>query len=301
MKNVAIIIPVYNRVKVTLTCLNHLAECRIFDWADVIVVDDQSTDGTADAICSQFPQVILLEGNGDLWWAGGINMGMQYAYDFGAEYLLWLNDDCVPRGNAISALYKYSLKHDVIAVGQAFCPSGHYYGGHKKTWLGLRLLSCSESDVVPCDAFGGNAVCLPRKVVDAIGYLDAKRIPMAPADADYGLRARRKGIQAFVVGTARFENDDNLSDEQQSWLLGDIPPAKIWNGFFGKKSSRSFGPMFTFYLRHWGPWGGILFVTPYVKFLLIAFVRTLVPVSVLRKVYGARSKAWGIHSHYRAD
>jgi GT2 family glycosyltransferase len=286
---------------VTLNCLERLADSSVFDWADVIVVDDGSSDGTADAVERLFPQVILLKGNGNLWWAGGINMGMRHAYQKGAKYLIWLNDDCVPLGNALRALYEYCSEHSVIAVGQSFCPSGHYYGGHKKTWKGLKLLSCSETQSILCDAFGGNAVCIPRDVVDAIGYLDAKRIPMAPADADYGLRAQKKGIKSFVVGSARFENDDNLTEEQESWLLGDVPPSKIWRGFFGKKSSRSFGPMFTFHLRHWGAWGFLLFTRPYIKFLFVAVIRLLVPVTWLRKVYGAHSHAWGIHRHYQSE
>jgi GT2 family glycosyltransferase len=298
MKNVAIVIPVYNRLKVTLNCLERLADSSVFDWADVIVVDDGSSDGTADAVERRFPQVILLKGNGNLWWAGGINMGMRHAYQKGAKYLIWLNDDCVPVDDALRTLYDYSREHNAIAVGQAFCPSGHYYGGHKKTWTGLKLLSCSETQSILCDAFGGNAVCIPRDVVDAIDYLDAKRMPMAPADADYGLRAKKRGLKAFVVGAARFENDDNLSDEHQSWLLGDVPPSNIWRSFFGKKSSRAFGPMFTFYTRHWRLWGVVLFAKPYMKFFGVVFIRLIVPLSVLRKVYGARSQAWGIHQHY---
>jgi GT2 family glycosyltransferase len=302
--NICIVIPVHNRKETTLACLRTLRAQGVMQWSTVIVVDDGSNDGTSYAILAAYSktEVVVLKGDGDLWWAGGINLGMKYAVAQGADFIIWLNDDCTAEEYSLERLVNHSIERHVISVGQAWCPSGHYYGGHKKTLFGLKLLRCPEGEVLPCDSFGGNAVCIPRCVVDKIGFLDAELMPMVPADADYGLRATTAGITAEVLGDAKFLNQDNLTDEHQSWLLGDINPRQVWESFSSKRSSLSFKPQLYYRWRHWHLWGLVLYVFPYVKFLNIAFIRFVLPIKFLRRVYGKYSGAWRIHQfHDKCD
>ena len=67
-----IVIPVYNRRTLTLQCLDHLQWCAsLADWR-VVLVDDGSTDGTADEVRTRFPHVDIVQGSGDLFWTGAI-------------------------------------------------------------------------------------------------------------------------------------------------------------------------------------------------------------------------------------
>ena len=79
-ENVYIIIPVHNRKEITLKCLDTLKQNGDLDKYYVIVIDDGSTDGTSEAIQSLYPDVIILTGDGNLWWTGAIKKGMEYAY-----------------------------------------------------------------------------------------------------------------------------------------------------------------------------------------------------------------------------
>ncbi|MFP3345185.1 glycosyltransferase, partial [Halomonas sp. SIMBA_159] len=85
------IIPVHNRKNITLKCLETLKQCGDLDRYYTIVVDDGSTDGTSEAITNLYPEVTILTGDGNLWWTGAIRKGMEYAYERGAEYFIWLN------------------------------------------------------------------------------------------------------------------------------------------------------------------------------------------------------------------
>lgn len=69
-----IIIPVHNRKHFTRECLLSLRK-QTFQNFKVIVVNDGSSDGTGEMIEKEFSDVILLKGDGNLWWTGATNLG----------------------------------------------------------------------------------------------------------------------------------------------------------------------------------------------------------------------------------
>ena len=298
MPKTFLVIPVYNRCQTTLACLKNLSEIGVCNWGKVVIVDDGSSDGTGEKVKEQFPQVEVLSGDGNLWWTGGTKKGMQFAMQHGAECIVWLNDDCRPRLGTLEKLSEYAEDHSCITSAQSFTLSGYSYGGHRKTWLGLKPFFCERDEIKDCSCCHGNCVAIPASVVKAIGYPDAQAFPQIRADSDYGLRAVRAGFSCRVVGSALCDNDDNLSPRMCSWLLDDAPLRAIW------KQSLSIDSMnirsnYLFYTRHWGAWGVVLFALPYMRFACTAVIRLLFPKRLLRAVYGGRSVAWRRTQHYR--
>ena len=72
---IAAVMAVHNRRELTLACLDTLRAQELPATAalDVFVLDDASTDGTAEAIAQRHPDVRLLTGDGQLYWNGGMN------------------------------------------------------------------------------------------------------------------------------------------------------------------------------------------------------------------------------------
>lgn len=300
MASTVIIIPAHNRREVTLRCLDRLEADDVFSWADVVVVDDGSTDGTGDAVRARHPAATVLTGDGNLWWGGAIRLGMEHAYRAGARCLLWLNDDCLPAPGTLRLLADHAHRTGGLAAGWAATPSGGSYGGQRKTPGGLRAVPPPPpGEATPCDAAGGNCVAISRAVVAAVGLPDAARLPHALLDVDYLLTATEHGLPLALLGSAVCRSDDNLSAAAASWLLDDASPLRQWKIFLDQRSTSSYRASFYFYRKHWGLRGWWLFARPYLKLALVCAVRAVVPLRVLRSVYAARSSAWTRQQSYR--
>ena len=89
-----IVIPVFNRKHFTKDCLISLRN-QTYKYHKTIIVDDGSTDGTKQMLESEFPEVIVLSGDGNLWWTKSINMGIRHALSLGADYIMTLNNDTI--------------------------------------------------------------------------------------------------------------------------------------------------------------------------------------------------------------
>ncbi len=99
---VSIVIPLYNRVLFTGICVRALA--AVADAGiptEVLLVDNGSTDGTADFIAALPPPFRALTNAGNEGFARACNRGAREA---GGAYVLFLNNDTVPQPGWLAAL-----------------------------------------------------------------------------------------------------------------------------------------------------------------------------------------------------
>ena len=293
-QNVFVIIPVHNRREITLGCLGCLKAAGILDWAEVIVVDDGSTDGTAAGIRDGFPQVHILQGDGNLWWTGGIVLGMKEAMRRKAAVIVWLNDDCHPRPGALKALVNHTLETGALSVGQTFSSTGESYTGWVKTPWGQRPVGCPPGQFAFCDTCPGNFVALPGKVVEAIGYPDARSFPHIFADADYGFEASRRGFQIHVLGDARADGIDSVNPRSASWLLDERPAGQILSSLLHRTSSMHPRTFWRYLTRHWRCRGALRWAGSYVRLALFLAAKSIIPRRWLLRWVGRRSVAWKV-------
>ncbi len=93
---IAIITLNFNGKKDTLELLKSLTKLPTANYQLLtLVVDNASTDGSITEIKKQFPKVDILETGQNLGFAGGYNKGLDYAYIWGADYFLLINNDCL--------------------------------------------------------------------------------------------------------------------------------------------------------------------------------------------------------------
>lgn len=161
---------------------------------EVFLVDDGCTDGTAEAIRNQFPKVIIISGDGNLYWNRGMHLAWQTAAatkDF--DYYLWLNDDTFLYPTAVQSLLSNKVSTSIVCgTTQSAISKQITYGGRKYNQI-LR----PNGQLQPCDYCNGNLVLIAREVFAKVGNLDPI-FHHAVGDFDYSMRAKKLGIQLFV-------------------------------------------------------------------------------------------------------
>lgn len=80
---------------------------------EVIIVDNCSTDGTADYLRENYPQVRLIENRQVYGFARNNNIGAEAA---NGKYILILNPDIILKAGAIDQLYQYAVQHPEAGI-----------------------------------------------------------------------------------------------------------------------------------------------------------------------------------------
>jgi GT2 family glycosyltransferase len=97
----------------TLDCLRSLYADLGDLPAEVFVVDNASSDGSADAIGREFPEVRLIANSANLGFGAANNLAMSKAQ---GEYLLLLNSDAFPKAGAIATLVNYLQANPKVGI-----------------------------------------------------------------------------------------------------------------------------------------------------------------------------------------
>lgn len=251
--NIALLLTCFNRKNSTLNCLKSLF--LYCPEADVYLVDDGSTDGTANAVSSLYPSVNIIQGSGNLFW----NRGMYKAWDYAStkgdyEFYIWLNDDVVLYSYCISELLEcsYLSNHSSIISGIVESSTGNriLYGGSDASKILIKPNGLMQSIVY----LNGNIVLFPKSVFRRVGNLDPF-FHHDLGDVDYGLRARDMGID--VLSTRR---------SVASGIANNISRLRINNSNLFYRFKHLYSPLgsnpninFYFRYRHFGLFHAIIF------------------------------------------
>tara|TARA_Y100000996_G_scaffold378546_1_gene331280 strand:- start:495 stop:1520 length:1026 start_codon:yes stop_codon:yes gene_type:complete len=114
MTSISIIIPHYNNYQILNDCLESLYESELHD-AEVIIVNNNSTDDSIKKIITKFSKPIIISTPTNLGYAGGCNYGAKHAK---GELLVFLNNDTEVDKEWLSQLIKTMENQTHIASVQ---------------------------------------------------------------------------------------------------------------------------------------------------------------------------------------
>jgi GT2 family glycosyltransferase len=213
--NVTSVVLSWNGRDDTLACLDSLAN---LNWPrhSVVVVDNGSTDGTAEAVREHHPGATFIDTGRNLGFAEGNNVGLRAALDGPADYLLLLNNDTVVAPDLLERLvHEAERRPDAGAV----CPIIYYLDAPDRIWYaGARFdarrghngrhTGYGERDVGQYDRVReigratGAAMLVRRAVLEEVGFLDGQLF-LQVEDVEWSLRMRRAGWRIFFVPSGK--------------------------------------------------------------------------------------------------
>jgi GT2 family glycosyltransferase len=211
---VEIVTPVHNRKALTLQCLRSLSKINgVGLTIHTIILDDGSTDGTAEEISRLFPEVEIIRGDGNLWYAGGTNLGIERALKNHPDYILAINDDTIFHESFLQRLIKCSERNPKSIIGALLLlwdrPHAVFQVGARwDTWYGgWRHSSNYTAWTVPQEAFEvehivGNCVLYPVAAILQNGLMNHSKLPHLTADIEYTIRMRRSGWRLLIEPSA---------------------------------------------------------------------------------------------------
>ncbi len=264
-KSLFIVIPVHNRKHFTRDCLLSLRK-QTFQNFTIIVIDDGSTDGTSEMIQKEFPEVVLLEGDGNLWWTAATNLGVKYALDHGANYIMTLNDDTIMTDDFIEKMIFWAEKKPGALLGGFALDATTkkpVYGGEIINWRAAEstfLLGIVD----PMEQYGlhevthfpGRGLLISKEVFLRIGLFDERHFPQAAADYDFTHRAVRAGYKIFCNYDARLLIYSDASGDAQFRKKKNFK--NYYNHLFGIKGGGNLGKFTRYTIRNcplrYQPW-----------------------------------------------
>lgn len=214
MPKIYICIPVHNRISYTLKCLESIYSQSYSNFT-IVICDDGSTDDTSPLIKEQFPEVVLLSGDGNLWWTGGMNATVSYVLENAKEgdYIYTLNNDtelledtiieslniAKPyKGSAIIGSLNVFYSDPTKVEPSAFKFSRGLLPVVKRVNSWAQDINSIPVDNLSVDGLAGKGVLIPVQVFKKIGLYDFDRLPQYHADLEFSIRAMKNDIDVII-------------------------------------------------------------------------------------------------------
>lgn len=201
---VSIIVPVYNNLLYTLTCIVSVLEIEHTYSFEVIVADDLSNDGTKEAIEAIGGVVRLKRNAQNLGFLLNCNAAAEIAT---GDYLVMLNNDVIVLpgwlDNLIEPLTRESgigfVGSKLINGDGSLQEAGGIFWQDGSAWNYGRNSDASLPEfnyLKDVDYASGASIAIPRKIWDELGGFDPVFTPAYCEDADIAFRIREAGYRA---------------------------------------------------------------------------------------------------------
>ena len=234
--DLSVVIPSYNTRDLLEQALRTVAEASGDIGVEVIVIDNNSHDGSADMVAEKFPEVELIRTERNLGFGGANNVAFEHVQ---GRYVLLLNSDTIVRPDTLRTLVAFMDEHP--EAGAAGCrildpdgtlqldcrrsfptPAAAFY---KLTGLSrmfpdsrhfarYNLTYLDPDEVNEVDALSGSCMMVRRQVLEEVGGFDEAYF-MYGEDLDWAYRMRQLGWKIVYNGQVIVLHHKGASSRQR--------------------------------------------------------------------------------------
>ena len=204
---VYIILVNYNGCEDTIECVQSLSEMDYEEYR-IVVVDNGSSDDSLEKLnLIRNDKIIVIDAQMNLGFSGGNNVGINYALEHGAEYILLLNNDTIVQKNFLRELVCTAREYDNKAVITskilyAFDEKSIWYAGgifnsitSRTSSIGIHELDEGQYDICKVVSFvSGCCMFIPVGIIREVGLMSEEYF-LYCEDTDFCCRIMKKGYQ----------------------------------------------------------------------------------------------------------
>lgn len=254
---ISIIIVSYNTAECLQRCIAHLEKEK--DALEIIVVDNASTDDSANLIKTKFPFVKLISNRVNEGFGSANNRGAEKA---SGKYLVLLNSDAFPKPGALSTALKKMQENPKIGIGGARLidakeipqhsarsfpsvlndflrlsgladrfPDSRFFGHAEKTWM-------PQDKPMQVDWVTGAFMIIPKSLYQQAGGFD-ERFFLYYEEVDLCKKVKELGLQIWYWPDVIVEHIGGISSEQ----------------FSSRREKWRMQSALLYYRKHHGYWG----------------------------------------------
>lgn len=232
--SVHVIVPVFNRLALTQSLVSCMRKQKLNQPLRICVVNDGSTDGTAEWLAVQH-DIEVLNGDGSLFWGGAVDLALRHLQVKAVreDWVLLINNDTTVADDFVQGLLDAALANEPAAVGSVIRDDSDHarllsIGAQVDAW---RLLTHDllekpgpqpvSNTVVEVDVLSGRGVLFPIASLNAAGGMRPHVLPHYLADYEVSLRVRKSGWRLLVLSAAAVYSSDDYGSTRRALSLRD--------------------------------------------------------------------------------
>jgi len=200
----SIVIPVFNQFPFTQACLASIQEHQANECFEVIVVDDGSTDATAEAL-PRIPGIVYLRSEATTGFIASCNRGAKRAR---GKYLVFLNNDTLVRADWLNALLDTFAEEPAAGIvgSKLVYPDGRLQEAGGIIWRDASGWNYGKSDdpgkpeynyLREVDYCSAAALMIPKTLFQSVGGFDPRYAPAYYEDTDLAFKVRQAGYKVL--------------------------------------------------------------------------------------------------------